>query len=285
MASSSASSVSLYDTEPDIASCNPGVLKNSERQDVLTKLNAIRARHGLLPVSYDATEDMPASEAALYIVANRTLTINPSNLCYTADAARLAVSSNLYVSVSAGSSTQNEPSTLGIVRGLMDGSGSLGLRRRLLNPFLSKTSFGRVDGPTGGASAPYMASVLKVVGNDASDISAMSNDFIAYPYGTYPASEFATGVYLSFSAIASKTNKAANGSGQVSFSGTTVTVMDGATPLPISNLAADYTSYGLANSLQWKVAGLQPNVTYTVRVDNVIVNGVTRQYTYSFVLQ
>jgi hypothetical protein len=230
---------------------------------------------------------MAAAEAALYMVANRTLTTTPSSngLCYTANATRLAESGNIYVTISAGGSTQSEPGASGLVRELVDGSAPLGLRRRLLNPFLSKTSFGRVDGPAGGASVPYMASVLKVVGNEASDINAMSNDFVAYPYGIYPASEFATGVNLSFSAIASKTNMAANGGAQVSFSGTTVTVMDGATPLPVSDLAADYAGFGLANLLQWKVTGLQPNVTYTVRVDNVVVNGVTRQYTYSFILQ
>ena len=289
VSSSSASSVvSLYITEPVIASCDVGVLKASERTVVLDKVNAIRARHGLLPLAYDASDDNAAAQAAMYMVANKTLTSAPNSggLCYTADAARLAGTSNLYVYLTPASTTQNVPGTQAIVSYLVNnGVGSLGLRRRLLNPFLGKTTYGRVDGQPAGTSFQYMSSVLKVVGNDVSDISAMSNDFVAYPYGVYPASEFATDWYLSFSAIASKTNAASNGNAQVNFSGATITIMDGVTPLTVTDQATDYAAYGLPNSLQWKVIGLQPNVSYSVRIDNVIVNGLVRQYNYSFTLQ
>ncbi|MDB5799823.1 MAG: hypothetical protein JWL63_762 [Rhodocyclales bacterium] len=288
--SSSSSRVSLYLSDPVIASCDKGVLKDSERTAALDKVNAVRVRHGLLPVTYDATEDDASAEAALYMVANRTITSTPSSsgLCYTADAARLAASSNLFVTfaLTAGATTQDVASTRPIVSYLLNSTSPvLSERRRLLNPFLGKITFGRVDGQPVGASQEYMSAVLKVIGNDVANINAMSNDFVAYPYGIYPAGEYATDGYLSFSAIASKTDAAANGGAQVSFAAATITVSDGGTLLPVTNQAADYSAYGLPNSLQWKVTGLQTNVSYAVQISNVVVNGVTHQYNYTFRLQ
>lgn len=256
---------------------------------MLAKLNAVRARHGLLPVTYDSSEDGPAAEAAMYMVANKALTHTPdtSGLCYTANAARLAGSSNLDMFWGTGYDTQSVPSANSIVDYLIDnGVSSLGHRRWVLYPFLGKTSFGRVDGQPAGTSAQYMASVLKVIGNNVSDVSAMTNDFVAYPYGNYPASEFDTSWYLSFSAIASKTNANANGNSQVSFAAATITVTNpSAQSLTVSGQSADYTGYGLPNELQWKVSGLQNNVTYTVTIANVVVNGASRQFQYNFTLQ
>ncbi|MEC5388245.1 CAP domain-containing protein [Uliginosibacterium sp. H3] len=286
--SSAASAVSLYDTDPVIGSCMTGQLKSSERTVVLNKVNDLRARHGLLPVSYDASQDNAAAEAALYMVANATLTTTPSvsGQCYTTGAANLASTSSIFIAAGTTPTTQNFASTAPIAEYLMNvGVTTLASRRRLLNPFLGSTSFGRVDGQPTGSSFHYVSTVLKTQGNDVSDISAMSNDFVAYPYGIYPVAEFNTGWYLSFSAIASKINAAANGAGQVSFASAVITVMDGSTPLAVTDQAADYSAYGLLNALQWKVSGLQNNTTYSVQISNVVVNGVTRQYNYTFRLQ
>lgn len=257
---------------------------------MLDKLNEIRARHGLPAVTYNATDNSAAAQAALYMVANATLTTTPSvgGHCYTSDAARLAGSSDLVLGapLSLGGNTQDIPSTQMIVSFLINaGPGTLGQRRLLLNPFLGSTTFGRVDGLSIDSSTPLVAGVLKVIGNDVADVSAMTNDFVAYPYGIYPNAEFSKTGYLSFSAIANKTDASANGAAQVSFSAATITVSTGGTFLSATNAAADYSGEGLPNSLQWKVSGLQSNVAYTVQISNVIVNGVTRQYTYSFTLQ
>ncbi|HSD36120.1 MAG TPA: CAP domain-containing protein [Rhodocyclaceae bacterium] len=285
--STGSTSSGIYLTAPNIATCNTGQLKDSERTGVLDKLNAVRARHGLPAVSYDSSFDGAAAEAALYMVANKALTHSPdsSGPCYTSNAASLAGTSNLHLSWTSAATTQNIASSDAIVGYLVDDNvASLGHRRWVLYPFLNKTTYGRVDGQPAGTSSQYMASALKVIGNAASSVT-MANDFVAYPYGNYPASEFAAGWYLSFSVVASKTSAAANGSAQVSFAGASITVSNAGTPLAVSGQLADYTGYGLPNSLQWKVAGLQTNVTYSVQIDNVIVNGVTRQYNYTFRLQ
>jgi hypothetical protein len=269
-----------------VATCNAGQLKDSERTTVLNAVNTIRSQHGLLPVTYDSSGDSAAAEAALYMVANTTLTASPSSsgLCYTAAGASLAA--NGIVSLAAQvTSTQSVASTPFITGFLISlGAADLASRRLLLNPFLGTTTFGRVDGQPVGSSLQYVSTALKVKGNEINDVSTMSNDFVAYPYGIYPAGNFNASWYLSFSAIASKTSAAAN-AGAVNFASATIAVTDGVTPLTVTDQAANYQAYGLPNSLQWKVTGLQNNVTYSVTIANVVVNGVTRQYNYTFRLQ
>ncbi|GAB2903086.1 hypothetical protein GCM10027046_35460 [Uliginosibacterium flavum] len=253
---------------------------------MLAKLNAVRARHGLPQVTYDASDDGAAAEAALYMAANKALTHTPdsSGKCYSANAARLAGSSNLHMSWGSGS-TLGTPSSDAIVGYLIDNNvPSLGHRRWVLNPYLGKTTYGRVDGqPDGSGGSYYMASTLKA-SNGVSSVS-MSNDFVAYPYGTYPSNEFSTSWFLSFSALPSKTNVWANGSSQVSYASATIAVTHSGGSLSVSQQSADYVGYGLPNNLQWKVAGLVANTDYTVTISNVTVNGATRQYQYPFRLQ
>ncbi|MEC5397131.1 CAP domain-containing protein [Uliginosibacterium sp. H1] len=264
-------------------------MKDSERQAVLGKLNEIRARHGLLAVTYEAAHDVAAAEAALYMVANRLLTHTPSasGLCYSTNAYNLASTGNLHLGwKSSGTNYDGLASTSSLVGFLIDDDvPSLGHRRWMLDPFLGKTTYGRVDGVPNGTSSVYSSSVLKVIGNGRGNVSAMTNDYVAYPQGNYSASEFGKSWFLSFSAIASKTSAGANGGSQVSYATATVTVSGPGGTLGISEQSADYNGYGLANNLQWKVAGLQNNVDYNVAITNVIVNSSPRTYHYSFRLQ
>lgn len=279
--SSSSGGDSLYLVQPDVLSCVTGSLSHSAKQAVLDKLNQVRARHGLLPVEYDSSDDAAAAQAALYMVANNTLSHSPSSSgkCYSSEAARLAGTSNLYMMSSA--STLSAPSEAAIPGYLKDtGVSSLGHRRWVLSPFLGKVSFGRVDG------SGSMASVLRVMGGERSDISPMSNDFVAYPYGNYPGSEYSSDAFLSFSAIVSKTSAWGSGSDQVSYSSASVSVVSaGGENLAISEMSANYEGYGLPNLLKWKAVGLRTNVDYTVTISNVTVNGTARQYQYAFRLQ
>lgn len=273
----------VYLTAPSVGSCVAGQISDSDKNAVLARINGIRARHGLPSVSYDASDDSAAAAAALYMVANGSLTHTPSTggRCYTSEAARLAGTSNLYMASSSGS-TRTMASTDAITAYLIDsGVSSLGHRRWILYPFLAFTSFGRVDADDGKS----MASALRTIGGAASSVS-MSNDFVAYPYGSYPASDVSTSEYLSFSVIASKTSAYANGGSQVSFSGATLTVTNASgTALTVSDRIEDYTGYGLANSLQWKVAGLVDGGSYTVNIRGVSVNGSNRDFSYGFQLQ
>lgn len=280
--SSSSSSDAAYATTPAVSNCVAGQISDADKSAVLSRLNEIRARHGLAAVSYDTADDAAAAAAALYMVANGGLTHTPSNSgsCYTSEAARLAGTSNLYMASSG--NTRTMPSTDAITAYLVDSNvNSLGHRRWILYPFLASTSFGRVDADDNKS----MASALRTIGGAASSAS-MSNDFVAYPYGSYPASDFSTNWFLSFSVLASKTNAYANGNSQVSFSGAAITVTNASgSTLTISERIEDYAGYGLANSLQWKVAGLASGGSYTVQISGVSVNGSNRDFSYGFQLQ
>ncbi len=282
--SSSTSSASgvAYAVSPQVSTCTAGQVSSADKDAVLARLNEIRSRHGLPAVSYDSSDDAAAAAAALYMVANGSLTHTPSSSgsCYTSEAARLAGTSNLYMA--GGSNTRNMASADAVTAYLVDSNvSSLGHRRWVLYPFLKATTFGRVDSDDGKS----MASALRTIGGAASSVS-MTNDFVAYPYGSYPAKDFSTSWYLSFSAIASKTNAYANGNSQVSFSSAAITVTNASgQSLTVSDRVENYEGYGLANSLQWKVAGLASGGSYTVTITGVSVNGTSRDYSYGFQLQ
>lgn len=287
--SSSASSVSttaLYTTQPVVSTCTPGVVSDAEKTAVLSKLNAFRARHGLPDVSYDSSDDEAAAQAALYMVANKTLTHAPSSsgTCYTSEAYRLASTSNLYYATSSGD-TKSMTSADAIAAYLDDVNvSSLGHRRWILYPFFAKTTFGRADGDSASSATGVMASSLRTIGDAASSVS-MTNNFVAFPYGSYSTSEFSPTWYLSFSVVASKTNINANGNAYVDLDNAQISVTDGnGSSLSISSQSTNYDGYGLPNSLQWKVSGLAAGGSYTVLISDVTVNGETRSFTYDFQL-
>lgn len=263
-----------------MANCYAGVLLNAEKQAALNDLNTIRARHGLPAVSYDASGDNQTAQAALMMVANNALNHTPPTTwkCYSSDGAAGAGSSNLAMLWSSGS-TLSVNSTWAIDGFLIDQNvSSLGHRRWLLDPFMSTVSFGRVD------SNGTVAAALKVIGSASQDLSTYSNlNYVAYPYGDYPASQYTGSDYMSFTVIADRTNEYSNGKSQINLDSASITVKDASgNSLAISGQVTDYAGYGVPNALQWKVTGLQNNVQYTVGISNVTVNGVVRSYSYTF---
>lgn len=284
---SSTGSSALYVTAPVVSSCTPGVVTDSVKTAVLDKLNSLRKRHGLPAVAYDSSDDNAAAAAALYMVANNGLTHTPSTTgkCYTSEASRLAGISNLHMAWTSGGDTRSMASTDAIMGYANDKDvDSLGHRRWVLYPFLAKTTFGRADGDSASGTLGRMASSLRTIGGAASSVT-MSNDFVAFPYGSYSVSEFTPGWYLSFSVVASKTSINANGGSNVNLDSAAITVKDGSgNSLAVSSQSANYEGYGLPNSLQWKVAGLAAGGSYTVTISNVTVNSVARTFTYTFQL-
>jgi len=269
-----------------VSSCTPGVVTDAVKTAVLAKLNAFRTRHGLPSVSYDSSDDAAAGAAALYMVANNTLTHAPSasGTCYTSEAYRLASTSNLFMAWSSGDTSSM--ASADAITGYINDSGvdSLGHRRWVLYPFFAKTTYGRADGDSASGVQGRMASSLRTIGGEASSVS-MTNDFVAFPYGSYSVSEFTPSWYLSFSVVASKTSIYSNGSSNVNLDSAVITVKDASSnSLAISSQSTNYDGYGLPNNLQWKVAGLAAGGSYTVTISNVTVNSVARTFTYSFQL-
>lgn len=287
--SPSSSGSALYNRNPIVSSCDAGELKASEKALVLAKVNAIRALHRLPAVAYDAASDIQTSKSALISVANAKLTHTPTtdDKCYTAEGKDGSGSSNLYISYSSGPRTL--ASDTAVVAFLVDdGVASLGHRRWLLHPFLSHTSFGRVDG-TPLVSSPWnnvTGMSLKVIGFPAADLSSSNIEYVAYPEGDYPSAYYKHGWFMSFSVLANNTSTFANGNSAVDYSAATVEVRDAAgAALAVTQQSANYSGYGIPNALQWKVAGTGNNVQYTVRIQGTKVSGVAKDYQYTFRIQ
>jgi hypothetical protein len=259
----------FYAEPPDLPSCNPGVLSPARTLQALNDLNQIRALSGLAPVTYDTAGDPLTQGAALVMVANSSLSHEPpqSWACWSQAAADGAISSNLFIQ------WQWEPNHFipweSMVGWLIDdGVVSLGHRRWMLDPFLSKISYGAVHGTPQIPDPPYpaaFASSLQVVHDAQADLSDTDLSWVAYPVGEYPAELFGAEWYLSFSWLVDPMNRYANS--QVDLSEVVVTVTDsGGAPLPVLDVSTDNDWMGLPNNVQWRVDDLVEGLTYTVTI-------------------
>lgn len=271
----------LYDVQPDAATCRAGTLKASVKADFLAKLNAIRALHQLPAVTYSEAEDAAEADSSLMMAVNKQLSHTPptSWTCYTASGAAAAGASNLIGGWGTGLGFDSEDSYLGLWL-TEGGSASIGHRRWILNPFLGKTSYGRVALVLPDGSRASAASMR--VFNFAGGVTAPAGlpAYVAYPQGDYPVRYFTLSSYLSFSVVAGTTGTF-GANANVRYDRATITVTGPGGALAVSDVTSDNEGYGLANNLQWRVAGLQAGVTYTVTIAGI--TGAPRtDYSYSF---
>ena len=68
----------VYQDQPNIANCKTGTLSEAAKQNMVKRLNLIRALHGLDSVSYDYEHDQEVMQAALIMSANKKLDHAPS---------------------------------------------------------------------------------------------------------------------------------------------------------------------------------------------------------------
>ena len=276
----------LFSTQPDVANCRPGTLLQSVRDDVLARLNAIRALHRLPAVSYSSADDEQATQAALMMAANGQLSHTPaaSWKCYTTLGANGAGTSNLYGGlISPYLAYYTEDMYLG--GWLTETSNlvvdSVGHRRWLLDPFLGKIAYGRVAQVLADGSRTDAAAMKVVTFTGGVSVPADLPPFVAYPYGDYPARYFDPSSLLSFTVIADTTQRG-GANATVDFSKATIAVSDGANALTVSSVSFDNERYAVPNNLQFKVAGLKPGVSYSVKITGVGVRGTSTDYSYTF---
>ncbi len=277
----------LYDVMPEVANCNEGKLKESEKLKALQYVNYIRSFHNLKEVYYASQYDKETAKASLISVANSLLDHFPksSYQCYTQEGYTGCSTSNLYLGANYNPSSVF-PTEKGIISWIIDKNiEDLGHRRNLLNPFLKYTSFGRVDGYSI-ANPNYFLTGMAIKVHQLSEYQNLldwSSEFVAYPYNDYPSSYFDASWYLSFTLVVDKQNIWNNDNKKIDYSQATVKVVDpNNNQLTISSLKYDYLGYGVPNCIYWKVSGLQKDVKYTVTISNVKVNGTPRDYTYWF---
>jgi hypothetical protein len=272
----------MYDVLPDIPGCRTGTLKASVRAEALAKVNALRALHSLPAVTYSDPDNALVDESSLMQAANNTLSHTPptSWACYTGTGSTGAGSSNLIGVWGSGARFYSQDDYLGLWL-TEGGSASIGHRRWILDPFLGKISYGRVAQQLASGSRSDAASMKVFSFAAAPPTPSGLPAFVAYPFNDYPVRYFGTGDYLSFSVVANTSGRFGGNNGSVGYSGATITVSNGATNLTVTDVSSDNQGYGLPNSIQWRVTGLQANVTYTVRISG-ITNAPQTSYQYNF---
>lgn len=269
-----------YDVQPDVPTCRAGTIKDGVKAEFLARLNEIRARHGLAPVTYSTTEDAQEQESSLMMAVAQTLSHTPPTTwqCYTAGGATAAGASNLIGGWGTGLGFDSED---GLLAGWLreGGSPQLGHRRWILHPFLGQTSYGRVSVtlPSGRRATAASMRVFSFAGR--APTPSLVPPFVGFPQGDYPIRYFALSDYLSFSVVPSATNNGADRS--VDFSAATVTVSNGGANLPVTDVTRDNDGYGIANNIQWRVTGLAANTSYTVTIAGVR-SAPQSSYTYGF---
>jgi uncharacterized protein YkwD len=279
-----AGAAALYDVQPNPAACQAGTLKASVRQEMLGWVNAARALHGLPPVVHSDVANQATAEASLMMAVNRTLSHTPptSWTCYTNSGGAVAGSSNLIGGWGNGLPWSSEDALLA---GWLTerNSATIGHRRWLLDPFLGQITYGRVAYQN--ANGDRADSATMKMFDFATSVPAPAPSsvpaFVAYPYGNYPARYFGTASILSFTVIANPAGRFASGNANVRFDNATVTVSAAGANLPVTDVAFDNVGYGVPNSLQWRVAGLQAGTSYTVRISGV-TGAPQSVYEYSF---
>ncbi|MEH3103911.1 MAG: CAP domain-containing protein [Sphingomonas phyllosphaerae] len=281
-----ANAAALFSAQPDVAACRPGALVQSVRDDVLARLNAIRALHRLPAVTYSSADDEQATQAALMMAANGQLSHTPASSwkCYTTLGASGAGSSNLYGGlISPYLAYYTEDMYLG---GWLTETSNLvannvGHRRWMLDPFLGKIAYGRVAQVLADGSRTDAAAMKVVSFTGGVSVPANLPPFVAYPYGDYPARYFDMSSLLSFTVIADTTQRG-GANATVDFSKAAIAVSDGANALTVSNVSFDNVGYAVPNNLQFNVAGLKAGVSYTVTITRVGVRGTPTDYSYTF---
>jgi hypothetical protein len=273
----------LYEIVPHIANCMEGSLSSIERHKVLAYINSLRTTHNLPLVKYDSLKDNLAQKAALIGAANGTVSeaITASSECYNPEAALACSNGNRSLW---SSETMKWPlSEIHINEWIMESSkDNVSCRRRLLDPFLKSVTFGRVIGTPKKGDSKYVSSATLLSGYGNVDLSEYEISYIACPHGNYNAKLFDPDSFLSFSVLHDKYSKENNSFPLVDFSEATVEVSVGTQILNIVVDSHDYNNIGLPNNLQWKVEGLTKNVSYSVKIRDVIVAGERKNYDYTF---
>ncbi|CEN48127.1 CAP domain-containing protein [Capnocytophaga canimorsus] len=272
----------LYVKEPSLKTCECGELKEDIKQKALEYVNAVRALHELEKVTYNHEKQKESQCAAFSIIANKKMThyISSNARCYTPEAAYGAINSNLSWS---GLYHPAYAFVLFHIQGWMNeiGSNSVGHRRWILDPFMKKIAFGVAadyQSRSAGASL-YVIDIEEI----SEKLKNQNLQFIAYPYKKYPAHLFPKDAYLSFSVIADKTSRF-DDNREVDFSNTIISVLHQNEKHIVSDVSYDNEGAGVANSIQWKVEGLEEGKAYTVKIQNVKVKNETKNYQYQFTI-
>lgn len=280
---------SYYDLQSDVKGCKSGVINDFTRNQVLSAVNDVRKLHGLEPVSYNKDFEPMVAEAALAMAAQGTTshTIDSTWLCYSDLAQKGAKLSSLHVGISTKPLANLTPADTIVAFMRENMSNSLGHRRWLLSPFLKETSFGLADGATNTRLGYAFSGALYMYNPDTHFSQTTTSPLGIYPYpvGNYPKKYYNKGDRLSVFVLNNQTafTNYIDNNASVDYSKATITVTDSegkaheATDVKYDNLGQ-----GVKNNLSFLLPDFDYGVKYTVKIDNVVVAGVSQNYQYDF---
>ncbi|MBI5879298.1 MAG: CAP domain-containing protein [Chloroflexi bacterium] len=246
--------------------CNPGATDAAFRDAVLLRINYFRAMAGVsATVTFSGTFNQKAQASALMMSANISLSHAPPVwwTCYTAAGAEAAGSSNLALGAygwDAMSLYMKDPGS---------GNTAAGHRRWILYPQTREMGTGDIPGGT-------TANDLWVFdGRYGSPRPATREEYVAWP----PPG------YVPYTVVYPRWSFAYGGA---NFSGATVQMTSNGSGVSLAQSAVA-NGYG-ENTLVWIPLGLNSSAswtvpltdtTYVVNVQNVLVNSVSRSFSYS----
>lgn len=244
-----------------VAGCNAGSTSAAFADATVTAVNFFRAMTGLpSAVPDNAVKSGKSQQAALMMTANNALSHFPptSWTCYTAGGAEAAGNANLALGVTGAAA----------VAAFIEDAGAsntaLGHRRWILYPHQTEMGTGSTNN----------ANALWVIGNFGP--RPATPEFVAWP----------SPGYVPFQVVYPRWSFAVNTSSTVSFASATVTMTSNAANIPVTLLPQE-TGFG-DNTLAWEPSGLMvaqgmADRMITVQVNNVLVGGAARNFTYNVI--
>lgn len=271
----------------DLNACQAGRLSEAERQLFINTLNEIRALHNLPKVEYDDTHEDQMMQASMLLAVNEKTSHYPdaSWTCFSDIGLQGTSTSNLNF-IQAYENLEKYGADQHLANWLIEkNSPSIGHRRYILSPFLTKASYGEVSNTNAKSFTTIVGAAMKTVYPYESQklTTTVDKGVIAYPYHNYPKKFFLKSEPLSLSILVNPQNAYANNKVDFSQAKLTVVRRDNQHIQPITNIQYDNLNYGLvANNLQFHFSSMQYNVTYDVKIMNVLVDGKAEQYSYWF---
>jgi hypothetical protein len=250
----------------DHDTCNAGNTGQDFRDAVLRRINYFRVMAGMPAVTFKDEYDRKAQKAALMMSVNHDLSHSPTPdwFCYSSDGAQAAGSSNLCLGAMGWDAI-----SVYVLEG-----GVVGHRRWILYPQTKEMGTGDIPNTQ---NHPAANALWVFDSNMWGPRPTTRNEFVAWPPPGYVPYQVVND-HWSFSYP------------QADFSIATVTMASGGVNVSVA-LEPVLNGYG-ENTLVWIPFGLsggtwpRPTVdtTYTVNIQNAIISGWNRDFTYDVVI-
>jgi len=290
---------SIYEIEPNVDNCTPGKFSQAEKDKIIKLVNDIRARHKIAPIPWNEEGAIYAQAGALSNAASGVFghAPTPGTKCHSTASDKGRDESNIHQTLrSAGSPPPTSAAT--IISWLKDDhppntatNTCTGHRRLVINPYIKSFAFGSVDAkhPTQAGTDIYAATFWggKPSTGDNYGGNGSENDYIAYPYENYPPAWVNKANILSFHPLVDNTWYPFT---PVIFTNATVTMTDeNGNNVTVTNVGWDDPNNPnapgmLRYAIIWRAVGLKDSVKYTVKINNILIGGVARNYEYWFKL-